>query len=305
MLGIVVVLMSSGCATIASKSQWPVTINSTPSGATVTVKDQKGVEVYKNTTPVTVTMRAGAGFFKPAKYTFQFEKEGYFQDSTSLSADVNGWFFGNILWPAGLFFDAASGAMWKLAGRVQATLKEDPQFTDWQVTQATDTIAAYETFVQKYPQGKYTQEASKRIEELPDWHTARSVNTVAAYEVFLQKYPEGTFAQDAHKQIVELEWQVTQTKNTSIAYETFLQKYPEGEFSEDAFNRLVKLSPFKMGEVTGILVDQNETPLIGWDVSALQYQGKNPDGTIRVAHLMINEKFLTEKTNSSGLFSIK
>lgn len=66
----------TGCASIVSDSTWPVTVNSCPAGASVTVKDQYGVTVQKATAPTTVMLPSGKGYFSSATYTFTFEKEG-------------------------------------------------------------------------------------------------------------------------------------------------------------------------------------------------------------------------------------
>ncbi len=71
-VGLMIVLMCSGCASIVSKSQYPVTINSNPGGATVTVKNKRGLVIHTATTPATISLAAGAGFFSPARYALEF-----------------------------------------------------------------------------------------------------------------------------------------------------------------------------------------------------------------------------------------
>ena len=122
-------LLGSGCASIVSKSQWPVTINSNPSGANVTIKNKRGMEMHKGATPMTITLPSSAGFFKPAAYQFAFEKEGYYPASASLSAGMNGWYIGNIIFGGLigiLIVDPATGAMWKLNDTVCGNLSPDP-----------------------------------------------------------------------------------------------------------------------------------------------------------------------------------
>lgn len=112
-----VVSLCSGCASIVSKSHYPVTINSTPPGATVTIKDKRGKEIHKAVTPATITLRSGAGYFSPAKYSLNYEKEGYEKAVSSLSAGFDGWYVGNIVFGGliGLLIvDPATGAMWRL-----------------------------------------------------------------------------------------------------------------------------------------------------------------------------------------------
>ncbi|MDA0780785.1 MAG: hypothetical protein PQ612_06590 [Rickettsiales bacterium] len=61
----------SGCASIISKSNYPVSITSSPSEAKFTVTDQKGIVVHKGETPSTITLKSGSGFFKGADYTIK------------------------------------------------------------------------------------------------------------------------------------------------------------------------------------------------------------------------------------------
>lgn len=55
-LSIALPLLFSSCATIFGKSSYPVAIDSNPTGATVSITDKKGKEVYKGASPATVAM---------------------------------------------------------------------------------------------------------------------------------------------------------------------------------------------------------------------------------------------------------
>jgi hypothetical protein len=104
------------CASIVSKSQRPVTINSSPAGAKVTVYNRSGAIVQKGETPLTVNLETSAGYFKRAKYTVEVAGSGSFNSVSSFSSRVNGWYWGNLLvggiWM--LIVDPITGAMWKL-----------------------------------------------------------------------------------------------------------------------------------------------------------------------------------------------
>ncbi len=119
-------LLSVGCASIVSKSDWPVNISSSPSGAEVVVQDQDGIVVQQGATPMTVSLPAKAGFFKGARYTMEFSKPGYTQGRTVASAHLNGWYWGNIVFGGligMLIVDPATGAMWKLPQHVYGNLR--------------------------------------------------------------------------------------------------------------------------------------------------------------------------------------
>jgi hypothetical protein len=111
------VLTCASCASIVSKSYYNVKLNSSPAAANVQVFDRKGREVFNGTTPTEVELKSGAGYFKKAEYTVKYTKEGYLTKEITISADINGWYFGNIVFGGLIGFlivDPATGAMYKL-----------------------------------------------------------------------------------------------------------------------------------------------------------------------------------------------
>ena len=118
-------LLLASCASIVSKSAWPVSISSNPSGATVTVTNARGQNIHTATTPTTVTLKSSAGFFKPASYTLTFTSKGRSTHTVPLKAHLNGWYVGNIViggLPGLLIVDPITGAMWRLDDRVSTDL---------------------------------------------------------------------------------------------------------------------------------------------------------------------------------------
>jgi hypothetical protein len=107
-----------GCASIVSKSEYPVSISSQPQGADITIVNRSKEAVYSGKTPTTVTLTAKAGFFKGENYTVTFKKEGYALHTAQIERGVDGWYIaGNILIGGliGWFIvDPATGAMWTL-----------------------------------------------------------------------------------------------------------------------------------------------------------------------------------------------
>lgn len=121
-------VLSTGCASIVSSSRYPVMINSSPSGATVIIKNKYGMGVQTVTTPATVILPASSGFFGRQRYLMSFEKEGYLPSATQLSAGLDAWYIGNLLFGGllgMLIIDPATGAMWRLDGMVYGNLSPD------------------------------------------------------------------------------------------------------------------------------------------------------------------------------------
>lgn len=122
-LGLIPCLLFTSCASLISRSHYPVSITSEPSGVKFTVKNQSGSTVHQGTTPSIVTLPAGAGYFKPASYTLEFTKKGSATQSIELNSRMNGWYFGNILFGGFIgmvVVDPLTGAMWRLDETVNA-----------------------------------------------------------------------------------------------------------------------------------------------------------------------------------------
>lgn len=105
------------CASIVSKSNWPFYVESTPRGASISIVNKKGVEVYKGTTPAVLKLRSGSGFFGKESYTVLLQHPGFAEKKLNVECKVNGWYFGNILIGGllgMLIVDPATGAMYRL-----------------------------------------------------------------------------------------------------------------------------------------------------------------------------------------------
>lgn len=125
LLLIVSLVALTGCASIVSDSKYPVSLSSDPSGAKVTVIDSNNRVIFSGTTPTSVVLEAGAGFFTKASYTITFEKEGYESSIYTLTSSLDGWYWGNLL-VGGLLgmviIDPLTGAMWKVDPSVAVEL---------------------------------------------------------------------------------------------------------------------------------------------------------------------------------------
>lgn len=107
----------SNCASILSRSTYPVYITSKPKGANIIITDKKGHEVYKGKSPTSLTLKAGAGYFSKAKYTVKISAPGYEDSVLPIKFKIDGWYWGNLLiggWLGMLIVDPTTGAMWKI-----------------------------------------------------------------------------------------------------------------------------------------------------------------------------------------------
>ena len=112
-----ITFLNSGCATILSGSNWPVSVKTNPEGAKVVIKNRKGIEIYNATTPAVVKLKSGSGYFGKESYAITFSMDGYEPRTVNLECKINGWYFGNILIGGALgmlVIDPLTGAMYRL-----------------------------------------------------------------------------------------------------------------------------------------------------------------------------------------------
>lgn len=113
----------NACASIVSKSDWPVSIQSEPAGLAFTITNQDGVQISSGKTPQTVTLASGAGYFSSAKYKIQYTHNGV-PTVREVKADLNGWYWGNFIFAGLIGFlivDPLTGAMYRLPENVSLT----------------------------------------------------------------------------------------------------------------------------------------------------------------------------------------
>lgn len=111
------VFFCSGCASIVSKSSWPVTITSNPSNAKFLLINEKGETIQNGITPATINLNSSSGYFDGATYYIKFTQEGSKDKYSVIDSTINEWYWGNILFGGiigFMIFDPATGAMWKL-----------------------------------------------------------------------------------------------------------------------------------------------------------------------------------------------
>jgi hypothetical protein len=118
-------VLLGGCASIVSKSDYPIAVNSTPDQAQFVIRNRAGEEIARGVTPTMITLKSGAGYFKGEAYTLTFKKDGYADHESTLQSQLNEWYWGNLLFGGligMLIVDPATGAMWKLPPTISASL---------------------------------------------------------------------------------------------------------------------------------------------------------------------------------------
>ena len=123
----IMAFLFSSCASIVTKSAYPLSINSNPTNAKINIINKKGNEIYSGNTPAVVRLPASNGFFSKAEYQVKFSADGYDEMTMPVTFSLDGWYLGNILFGGligMLIIDPATGAMWKIdSEHLSVTLK--------------------------------------------------------------------------------------------------------------------------------------------------------------------------------------
>lgn len=90
-----------------------------------------------------------------------------------------------------------------------ARIRAEKDKKDWDSAVKSNTIASYQTYLNAWPSGDYSNAARRNIQQLEadnrGWQTARSSHTKSAYQTYLQNFPQGQFASTARIEIGKFE----------------------------------------------------------------------------------------------------
>jgi hypothetical protein len=148
-LGIVIVLAASGCASVVSKTNWPVYVQAVEGETDFVIKNAYGLPVKTGKTPTPVMLPSGRGWFQKADYTVTFNKPGYQPLTVDLRAYLNNWYLGNIISFSVIGFfiaDPATGAMWTLPDSVSVSLADQAAYDAKSFVQRVNAVPQPEVF---------------------------------------------------------------------------------------------------------------------------------------------------------------
>jgi len=124
-------LSLAACATIMGDKTQLIGLKSEPSGAHVTITDEKGDNIFVGATPTSITLKKSDGsYFGGKAYNVIISKSGYKPVTVLLSTHANGWYIGGNLVLGGLIgwliVDPFTGAMYTIKPEsVNAQLKAE------------------------------------------------------------------------------------------------------------------------------------------------------------------------------------
>jgi hypothetical protein len=116
LLSAVLALMPA-CASIVAESTDTMQISSAPSGATVSIVDKEGREVWHGLTPSSVALHVSDGYFSGQTFRATATLAGYEPAVVEIDTRLCNWYWGNFLFGGIIGFfavDPATGSMWDL-----------------------------------------------------------------------------------------------------------------------------------------------------------------------------------------------
>lgn|GEM_PF-1185371 len=120
---------------------------------------------------------------------------------------------------------------------------------DYERAIQTNSVTAYENYLNKYPNNKYKAYIEKRLETLYEdqaWNKAVSINSKNEYENYLRTYQTGKHVEIARNRLEKIEkqieldnaWNKTKYEDTINGYNLFLKSYPNSKYTFDAESQL-------------------------------------------------------------------
>lgn len=114
------------------------------------------------------------------------------------------------------------------------------QGADWSAAATSDTVAAYEAYVEAWPEATETATAARRIDDLR-WEAAEAVHTVDAYRDYLRGDAGGLYRSFAQLRIEELDFVAALQTGTPDALEAFVAMHRDGRLAEQARDLLDRM----------------------------------------------------------------
>lgn len=114
----------------------------------------------------------------------------------------------------------------------------------WIMAIDKNTVDAFKTFKEEYPDSRYVEQASENINTLSKkaeddfWAKAQEDSTINSYNAYLKRYPEGIYADDAKQEIEKKAWANTKEKDSIEAYKNFLKEFPDSEYRDKAEQKI-------------------------------------------------------------------
>jgi hypothetical protein len=129
---------------------------------------------------------------------------------------------------------------------IEGGLKPDVEAAEWKALASVKETGALESFLRRYPNGRFSAAARSMAEEL-QWNQAKDSRNLVALDTFLRKFPSSQYAPAAHDLVAQLQkeaadWSSARNSRNPEVLQTFIQNYPHGQYVQDARAELRRLT---------------------------------------------------------------
>jgi len=151
----IILLLTSGCASIISGTSKKILISAVPYQTDVEIKNKSGMTVYKGVTPCDVILA------RKNDYYVTISQPGYKSQEIPIIREFNGWFILNAIFGIpgiiGMIIDLSDGAVW--------TLKPDLIYVNLVTAQNEDHISKTYAQVQYLDNQKIVRTVIREMEK--------------------------------------------------------------------------------------------------------------------------------------------
>ncbi len=128
----------------------------------------------------------------------------------------------------------------KYSGTFSDVAKSRLENLHYKDAQNIDTVKAYSTFLETYPQGNYRDKAAARLEEVR-YRQVRISDKIKHYKDFIKDFPKSRFNRSLLLRIEEKRFKKAVLSNSEKALRQFMQDFPKSKKLKDAEAKLSEI----------------------------------------------------------------
>jgi len=111
----------------------------------------------------------------------------------------------------------------------------------WEVARSTNTIAAYDRYIQSYVQSPFIAEATLVRDHLA-FQEAREANSASGYQAFLNRYPHAREVYEARTRLNQAIYRESTADGNLESFKAFIEAHPESPYVHQAEDEVYRLS---------------------------------------------------------------
>jgi hypothetical protein len=128
---------------------------------------------------------------------------------------------------------------------IDGSLAVDLEAQEWTTVSSSEDATRIRSFLQRYPQGRFSNAANGRVEQLT-WNSIKDSDDLQQFDAFLQNFPRSRFENSAREKMTHLlkeqsDWYTAHASRDQSSLERFLANYPAGRYAHQAREEIAQL----------------------------------------------------------------